>query len=52
MERGSFNKKYAQSVSKADFVKQHEHLKEQFDLGKEWEKLQVKKAEKPVEEVK
>ena len=52
MERGSFNKKYAQSVSKADFVKQHEHLKEQFDLGKEWDKLQVKKVEKPVEDVK
>jgi len=46
MERGSFNKKYAQSVSKADFVKQHEHLKEQFDLGNEWEDLQEKKKPK------
>ena len=51
---GSFNKDYARKVSKADFIKQHEHLKEQFDLGKEWEDLQEKKNQKPekAEEVK
>lgn len=50
---GSFNKEYARKVSKADFIKQHEHLKEQFDLGKEWEKLQEKPEKaKPAEEQK
>jgi hypothetical protein len=44
---GKFSKKYACKVSKADFIKQHEHLKDQFDLGKEWEDLQEKKASKP-----
>jgi len=51
---GKFKKSYARKVSKADFIKQHEHLKEQFDLGTEWEGLQEKKVSKPekVEEVK
>lgn len=49
MEKGSFSKKYAQSVSKADFIEQHKHLKKQFDLSKEWEKLQDKKPVKEEE---
>lgn len=43
-----FNKEWAKSVSKEDFVKVHEHLKDKIDLGKVWEDLQDKKpAEQP-----
>lgn len=43
----SFNKEWANKVSKADFIKVHEAWAEHVDLGAEWEKLQVKGEEKP-----
>lgn len=33
----NFNKEYAAKTQKAQWVKEHEHLKDDFDLEKEWE---------------
>ena len=43
-----FSKEYAQQTPKAQWVKEHEHAKDQFDLSEVWEALQAKK-EKAVE---
>lgn len=44
----NFNKEYAATVAKAQWVKEHEHLKDDFDLAAEWESVQPKKeVEKP-----
>ncbi len=37
-----FNQKWAQSHSKAEFIEQHKHHENDFDLGAEWEALQEK----------
>lgn len=37
-----WNKVYLQSVSKDEFVKAHEHLKDNVDLGKVWQDAQPK----------
>lgn len=42
-----FNKEWAKSVSKEDFVKVHEHLKDKYDLPKVWDELQDKKPAEP-----
>jgi len=39
-----FNKEYAKSVSKDEFVKQHAHIKG-VDLGKEYDKIVPPKEE-------
>lgn len=47
-----FNAKHAKSVSKADWVKQHEHHKDEFDLSAEYDKMvppkeKVEKSKEP-----
>lgn len=42
----SFNKAYANKVSKAIFIKQHEHFGDDADLGEAWESLQEKSDKK------
>lgn len=39
----NFNKEYAAKTPKSQWVKQHEHLKDEFDLSEEWESAQPKK---------
>lgn len=46
MDKKNFDKSYANEVSKDEFIKQHDHHKEEADLGAIWEELQDKK-EKP-----
>lgn len=39
LNKKSFNAEWATKVSKADFVKQHEHLADAKTLEAEWERL-------------
>lgn len=43
----SFNKEYAASVPKEQWIKEHDHLKDDFDLSSEWESAQPEKPTKP-----
>jgi hypothetical protein len=38
-----FNKQWANKHSKAEFIKQHKHHADKFDLGGAWEDLQEKR---------
>lgn len=40
-----WNKAYAQSVPKEQWVKEHEHHSDEFDLGKEYDKMVPVKKE-------
>lgn len=45
----SFNEEYAAKTPKAQWIKEHEHHKDEFDLAAEWESAQVKKGDKAEE---
>lgn len=42
----NFNADYAASVSKQQWIKEHESMAGDFDLAKEWESAQPEKAKK------
>ena len=45
LSKNSFNAEWANTHSKAEFVKQHEHLADAKTLEAEWDKLQKEKKD-------